>query len=259
MAVPIRPPAVTKVVGDHPWTPYPAGAWPGQVWQVGPYLVRSAGDPAAALDERARLDWLRPLQPAPEVLVVDSGWIVTATPAGHPCHRPDLAADLDAIPDAIGVGLRRIHELPVAGCPFEQSWETTVAQIQGAIATGRIDSAALPEPYRRHRPERLLEVVLDGRPPPPPALAVCHGSPAVSNLFVGGGHLTGVIGVHRLGVADRHLDLAAVHRSLNEVLGPQALFRFYEAYGDDPDLVRLDHYLLIDLLVSALRPAGAVG
>jgi aminoglycoside phosphotransferase len=208
-------------------------------------------------DERARLDWLRPRHPSPEVVAVDGCWLVLALPPGHPAHAPELSSEPASVPLALGAGLRRLHQLPVGDCPFVRSWETIVAEIEAGIDGGRLDARCLPEPYRRYGPERLGELVRASRPPPPPDPVVGHGSPGLSNLFVGTETWSGVIGVHRLGVADRHLDLAVIHRSIAEVLGPQALFGFYEGYGADPDLVRLDHYLLLDLLLTAIGASGA--
>jgi aminoglycoside phosphotransferase len=215
--------------------------------------VRSAQDPAPVEAEQARLVWLANRFPVPEIVAVDGCWLVTTVPPGHPGNAADEAPDPGDVSRAIGAGLRRLHELPVADCPFERSWGTIVAQLQRGVEGDLVDASSLPQPYSRYEAGRLLELVQSGRPSPPDDPVVCHGSPAVTNLFVDGGALSGVVGVHRLGVADRHLDLAIVHRSISDLLGPQALYGFYEGYGQDPDLVRLDHYLLVDLLVSALH------
>ena len=47
-----------------------------------------------------------------------------------------------------------------------------------------------------------------------------------------------------------HFDLAIVQRSLHYDLGPAAVFGSYEGYGADPDLVRLDHFVLASLLIG---------
>ena len=80
-----------------------------------------------------------------------------------------------------------------------------------------------------------------------------------ANLFHDGDRPSGVTGVHRLGVADRHLDLAIIHRSLQAAFGAEAVFGFYQGYGHTPKLVALDHYLLIDVMITALVPGPGVG
>ncbi|MCP3988781.1 MAG: hypothetical protein GY724_06895, partial [Actinomycetia bacterium] len=129
------------------------------------------------------------------------------------------------------------------------------------IEAGRLDPARLPSPYDRYQPQRLLELVELGRPGDD-QLVVGHGSSCLSNLFVSTADSgsdrkaapVGVAGLHRLGVADRHHDLAVLHRQLSDVYGPEAVISFYEGYGFTPDLVALDHYILIDVLASAVAP-----
>jgi aminoglycoside phosphotransferase len=63
--------------------------------------------------------------------------------------------------------------------------------------------------------------------------------------------VTGMIDVHRLGVADRHLDLALVTRSisdttLNPAYGSAAAEAVLAAYGRPADPWRIDFYRLLD-------------
>jgi aminoglycoside phosphotransferase len=53
-------------------------------------------------------------------------------------------------------------------------------------------------------------------------------------------------------VADRHLDLAIAHLSVGAVLGQEAVFGFYDAYGRDPDLIRLDRAVLVAHVLGAV-------
>jgi aminoglycoside phosphotransferase len=61
--------------------------------------------------------------------------------------------------------------------------------------------------------------------------------------------------------ADRHFDLAVLHRSVHDLLGPEAVFRLYDAYGLEPDLIRLDHYILASHLIvePSASPIGVDG
>ncbi|MDH3683382.1 MAG: hypothetical protein OEV40_25970, partial [Acidimicrobiia bacterium] len=123
-----------------------------------------------------------------------------------------------------------------------------------AVAAGRVDAAALPSPYDRYDPGRLVTVIHETRPSSEPSddLVVCHGTPVVPNLFLDSGRFAGWTGLARLGVADRHADLAVAHRSIHALFGPDAVFGFYEGYGAEPDLVALDHYILIDVVLAAV-------
>ncbi len=120
------------------------------------------------------------------------------------------------------------------------------AEIRAGI--GALDPTILPDPYRRYEAERLLEIWLEGRPGVED-LVLCHGRPDLDNLLVDPAPV-GWVGVGRLRLADRHADLAVVQYSLHRRFGPDSVFAFYEAYGTEPDLVRLDHYLLASFLQS---------
>ena len=273
------PPEVAAAVGDENWAPYPdrepesaepdsgdeeegAGSrfpdftWPGRMWRAGPHLIRVADwEPEAAAAELARIGWLRSHFGTVEVVVAVDSWVVSTIPEGFPGHHPELQPEPDKVPAALGATLRRLHDLDIDQCPFRRSWDELTDQLAAAVYEGRLSPQRLPAPYDRYEPERLVELVRLG-PPKEEDLVVTHGSPVVSNLFHDGDRPSGVTGVHRLGVADRHLDLAIIHRSLQAAFGAEAVFGFYQGYGHTPKLVALDHYLLIDVMISALVPPG---
>ncbi|MFZ2014334.1 MAG: phosphotransferase, partial [Nocardioides sp.] len=84
-------------------------------------------------------------------------------------------------------------------------------------------------------------------------LVVCHGDACLPNFLADPETLeiTGMVDVGRLGVADRHLDLALAVRSissaeLNPAYGPAAAETMLAAYGRAADPWRLDFYRLLD-------------
>lgn len=205
----------------------------------------------AAEAERQR--WLAARLPQPELVVADGPWLMTVGP-GHGAHQPERQPVPDDVPALIGESLRRIHDLDVASCPFATDWDSRMAAIDRAVGDDRVDGGALPPPYDRYEPSRLVELIEETRPSSQPGDGgvVGHGTPVVPNLVLDRGRLAGWTGLNRLGVADRHADLAVAHRSIQSLLGADAVFGFYEGYGTDPDLVALDHYMLIDVVLAAV-------
>ncbi len=245
------------------WVPFPHDydpgdaadeiRWPGSVWMSDTRQVRfGPADVVASAVERSL--WLREWMPVAPIDHVDDQWLVTL-PSGHPAHRPDLQPVPDQVPGLVGEALRRMHDLDVEPCSFSAGWEVQHATIAAAVDAGRLDITALPAPYDRYGADRLLELLVEGRPDTA-TIVVCHGAPALSNLWFDQGQLSATTGHHRLGLADPHLDLAVAHRSLQSWFGGEAVFGFYEGYGSDPDLVRLDHYVLIDVLLQAITTAS---
>ncbi len=173
-------------------------------------------------------------------------WFVEPRPSGERADRPDLHPRPDALAHHVGVTLRRWHDEtdPSLECD-------ALAGLRGHLAArvDEIDVAILPEPYDRHDAARLVDLVdeglderLVGR-----QLVPVHGAPTLARFLAGPGGST-VLVDGPIGLGDPHLDLAVAHRSVHTVLGPGAVFEFYDGYGMDPDLVLLDRFTLAALL-----------
>lgn len=172
-------------------------------------------------------------------------------PVGAPASLIDNLGSPEGVIALIGRSLRALHDTPVDAAPFPDAWPMLDAELGRRLADGAIDPTALPDPYRRYDAARLVEMWREGRPDlgdEPPVL--CHGWPSLDRIIVDRTELVGFLGVDRLCVGDRHVDLAVVHQSLQDTIGGEAAFIFYDAYGIDPNVVRLDHHLFAALLLS---------
>ena len=244
---------------EDAWRPYPDDTsssdtssselrWPGTVWLAGERQIRQ-GPSEVVTAAAQRMGWLQDVFPAARLEHADGSWLVV-TASGHPAHRPDLQPVPDDLPGLVGTALRQLHDLETQGCPFVADWEVQHAVIEAAVAADQVEVSGLPDPYNRYEPKRLLELLVEGRPDNADRV-VCHGAPVLPNLWFDQGGLSATTGHHRLGLADPHFDLAIAHRSLQSWFGGEAVFGLYEGYGSDPDLVRLDHYVLMDVLLQA--------
>ncbi len=176
---------------------------------------------------------------------------------GVPADFIDNLGSPEGMIELVGQSLRVLHDTPLgidAGDLFADGWDARASQIAQRRDANLIKPASLPDPYSRYGAERLVEMWREGRPDldgtTADELVLCHGAPSLDNIIVDQGELVGFVGLDQLCIGDRHLDLAVIHRSLQATIGGEAAFIFYDAYGIDPNVVRLDHYMFADLLLS---------
>lgn len=233
------PPRVAEIAGSDTIAP----AWINEVGGLTFQLGAGSGASrrfvkwaphGVGLDLRAeekRLRWAVAFTPVPVVLASghddDADWLVTAGLPGRSAVDPVWQASPARAVQAIGVGLRRLHDtLPVDACPFDWSAERRMARSskhRNAVAGGQDPGL--------------------GTPPPIDRLVVCHGDPCAPNtLIADDGSWSGHVDLDALGTADRWADLAVATMSLDWNYGPGWDDVLLEAYGVEPDPVRTAYY-----------------
>jgi aminoglycoside phosphotransferase len=212
-------------------------------------------------DEHDRLVWLAGTDlPAPQVLDWqddgETATLTTATAPGVPLSDLPPSAAAGGV-KALAAFLKRLHAVDRDGCPFERWLAVTVAEAQVNVAHGLVDTDDFDDERRDATAEALLEELVERRPRAEELetgdLVVCHGDACLPNFLVDPEtyEVTAMVDVGRLGVADRHLDLALAARSvsdtrLNPAYGPAAAEAMLAAYGLSADPWRLDFYRLLD-------------
>jgi len=173
-------------------------------------------------------------------------------PTALTAAQPDRHHQVIGVRVAVGTGLRALHDLPLPGDPgMTIGWAAVADRCRAAVAAAEPAAHRLPEPYGRYPMDQLLTMFIDGRPADPDAdLVVCHGQPTLDRFLVEGGRFQGLTGFDSVIVANRHLDLAVIHQSVQAVLGPEAVFRLYAAYGQDPNVALLEHHILASHLLG---------
>jgi aminoglycoside phosphotransferase len=211
--------------------------------------------------ERERLEWLAETDlPAATILDwADDGETATLTlrtVPGVPMNELS-ASDSTAAVESLGRFLARIHATTRESCPFERWLAVTVPVVRVRVEEGLVDEDDFDADHEGRSADDLLTELVDLRPQAEELevadLVVCHGDACLPNFLVDPGtfEVTGMIDVHRLGVADRHLDLALATRStadttLNPAFGPDAVKTLVAAYGREVDPWRVDFYRLLD-------------
>jgi aminoglycoside phosphotransferase len=211
--------------------------------------------------EHERLTWLVDTGlPAPEVLDwADDGESATLTTAAVPgVPLSDLPASrAPRAAASLGAFLERLHSVDHDDCPFQRWVAVTVPLARVHIGEGWVDEDDFDHARSGRSAADLYEDLLAQRPRAEELevhdLVVCHGDACLPNFLADPETLeiTGMIDVGRLGVADRHLDLALATRSitdtsLNPSYGPAAADALVAAYGRQVDPWRLDFYRLLD-------------
>lgn len=234
-------------------------------WTVGSRcVVRLDAGACAAAEHRQFLERLTGAAPFAVARVVgqDGPWLVTEPPVGIPADRLDQHPEPGALAGIIGTGLAALHALPVellvaadADAVVGDAWDPIIERCRRSVEAGLVAPADLPAPYDRYPPERLLEMLIgpatDARADRGAASPVlCHGSPGAERFVTNGDCFVGFDRLETAVVADRHLDLAIAHLSVSELLGAEAVYAFYDAYGRDPDLASLDRAVLAARLLA---------
>ncbi|MBL1078871.1 aminoglycoside 3'-phosphotransferase [Nocardia sp. 2] len=231
------PPGVSELFGAEPVFSDDHEGRSGGVVQVNGTYWMKRGSVARA--EHERLAWLAAQGVAvPEVVLFEADTLVLAD-AGV----PSLAA-ANAPGKAMGVALRRLHDLPITLCPFDGRLDVMLAQAAVQVRDGLVDAEDFDDDNLGRTPEHVLEQLRAERPGAED-LVVAHGDYTPSNVLEGGL----LIDVGRLGVADRYRDIALAVRDLEDDFGPDEVRAFLAAYGlSEADPARLRYYRLLDEL-----------
>ncbi|MFE2094685.1 APH(3'') family aminoglycoside O-phosphotransferase [Streptomyces sp. NPDC059460] len=223
----------------------------------------TAADAVDLRAERDRIAWLgRQCVPGPQVLDWYSGdagaCLVTSAVSGIPADQvpaEDLCASWEHIADAV----RRLHEVPVSECPFRQGLDSMVAVARDVVARDAVNPEFLPV-EQQHTPAaellaRLAREVPRRRDQEVADTVVCHGDLCLPNIVLDPRTLevSGFIDLGRLGLADRHADLALLLASARETWADEERARtadmaFAKRYGIALDDERLRFYRHLDPL-----------
>jgi len=259
-------PALMGPGGDALWEPVDVGMSGAVVYRSvdGATHAKCVGVTARAelRLERDKIEWLATTPiPGPQLV----GWeesddgavlVMTTVPGIPACDIP--AGLVPRAVNSMSFLLATLHALPLTSCPFVRRLDRTIADAASAVQRGAVDVTDFDYSRQGWTADDLLgELVASSRRAAELEandLVVCHGDPCLPNLLIDpdSGDCTGVVDLGRLGVADRYLDLALVHRSMS---APEMNLQYdasdaaalLATYGiGDPDPWRLEFYRLLD-------------
>jgi aminoglycoside phosphotransferase len=156
------------------------------------------------------------------------------------------ALNTAALVRLLAIGLRQIHAVPVADCPFDHRLAHELAQAKLRTERGLVDEEDFDIERQGRAATSLLEELL-ATAPTAEDLVLTHGDYCLPNIMVKDQQISGFIDLGLAGVGDRYRDLALVRRSLIRNCGIEWVQPFFEAYGlPQPDEDKLAFYQLLD-------------
>lgn len=221
--------------------------------------------PAAVVDlaaERDRMSWAHDHGlSVPAVInwgaTGDGGaFLVSSAVGGIGADRLTESALRSAWP-AVVEAVRTLHAIAVGDCPYRRDLDDMLARARSVVAAGAVNPEFLRDEDRDVSPTELLKRVEQEaarrRCQQAADQVVCHGDLCLPNILIHPDRLTveGFIDLGRLGVADRHADLALLLANTADTAAGFAddaaagLAAGYPAAIDD---ARLRFYLVLDPL-----------
>lgn len=253
------PSALREELDGYQWARNNAGMSGAEIYRLygkanAPELYLKYGKHAFAGDitaEMVRHRWLASHLPLPAIVhfsqTSDEAWLLTtAVPGKTACQmletHPEASAD---VVDALAVFMRRLHAIPVSGCPFNSGHMHRLSLAHERIGAGLVDIDDFDDERRGWTAEQVwknMHTLLPFTPDP----VVAHGDFSLDNLFIHEGQVTGMIDVGRAGVADRYQDLAILWNCLGE-FDPALQERLFRQYGIiSPDSRKLQFHRMLD-------------
>jgi aminoglycoside phosphotransferase len=152
--------------------------------------------------------------------------LMTAVPGRHLTRDTDL---LGAV-HTVGRGLARLHALPSANCPFDETPQTRLERARQAIEQNLVNASQFDDRNCRFTPSMLYQR-LESAIPACEDIAVVHGDATLSNMLIGSDGELGFIDCGHSGRSDRYVDLAVIEAELLTEFGRDAAECFKDAYG----------------------------
>lgn len=208
-----------------------------------------SGPFAELADEAARLRWLAGQGIAcPDLIAWEShighDWLLMSSVAGE-----DLASasvDPANVIDIMAGALRDLHALDIGSCPFDHRLDRRIAAARARMEAGEVDESDFDDERQGWTAAKAF-TELEALRPATEDLVVTHGDACLPNVMAAEGRFSGFVDCGRLGVADRHQDLALACWSIRYNIGETWIEPFLERYGlPEAEPAKLSWYRLLD-------------
>src|SRR5579859_6961627 len=204
------------------------------------------------LAEKERLEWLQGRLPVPEVYAFCADerrnfLLLSEVPGLESCDAT-FERNIPAIVRLLAEGLRLIHGVEIADCPFDRRLAHTIALAKRRVEAGLVDESDFDEQRKKIRADELFRTLIKSRPEVEDVVFT-HGDYCLPNILIEPSptRIAGFIDWGRAGIADRYQDLALAARSLAYNFGPGWEPLLWETYGlQTVDTAKIAFYKLLD-------------
>jgi aminoglycoside phosphotransferase len=132
--------------------------------------------------------------------------------------------------DSMARGMKAIHSLPIARCPFDEAVAIRLKRARTLIQQNTVDEENFDERNQGLTAQQIYDRLLAAIPLPE-ELVVIHGDADFSNLRIDPYGELGFLDCGHTGRGDRYIDLVCIMTNIAEHYGLQWLDPFFKSYG----------------------------
>ncbi len=250
------PSNLAELISDYAFQQIHIGFSPSKVFRLEAanknslYLKTSPRVPGfSLLQEKRKLEWLGNQLPVPKVLQFaedeNADFLLLSEISGLPASDDSLKKDIPRVIEQLAAGLKTIHSLSTADCPFNARLDFAIELGRERVIKGLVEQENFDEERQGRTPEDIFRELLATKPMNED-LVFTHGDYCFPNVILKDGNLNGFVDWGNAGVADRYQDLALLTRSVRYNFGEDWEENVFEIYGIEPDWKKIYFYRLLD-------------
>ncbi len=250
------PPNLAEAVSGRVWRQNNVGLSSARIYRLEAanknslYLKIDSRDSNNSLSfEKRKLEWLENRLPVPKVLLLaedgTNEYLLLSEITGVEASDDSLKINIPKTIGELTNGLKMIHNLPIAGCPFDARLERKIEQARERMINGLVAEDDFDEERLGRSAEDLFQELI-ATAPAAEDLVFTHGDYCLPNVIFKDGKLSGFLDWGNAGVADKHQDLALLSRSVRYNFGEECEKSVFEIYGIELDLKKIRFYQLLD-------------
>lgn len=250
------PTDLSELINDYQWQRITLGLSQSQTYLLSGvpsnlYIkIQSLTAAESLLHEKERLVWLQGKLPVPEAVYYGQDdaneYLLMTEIEGVNASDKAYGGMLPQLMQQLAIGLRTLHEVPVEGCPFDQTLDAKIVEARRRVEQQLVDEDDFDQQREGRTAGDLAQELLNLKPETED-LVFTHGDYCLPNIILKDGKVHGFIDWGRAGIADRYQDIALAIRSIGYNFGNAYVQAFLDAYGlSELDEAKVHYYQLMD-------------